>query len=318
MKLDLSFWIGAIGLILTIYSIYLVLRRKKYPGKITLVKENSVGLFNELANNFEDIKIEFKGKPIDKNIIHIKGSFINDGENDLNLNDSEVPVGIYLCDELKWIKAKITKTSSNVNCKAEIENEQKLNFKCGYLKMNEFFQFEALIETYNPKFNSNNIFNYLDPKHRLINTQKIGVTSYLSEKQRQEKQRSVKSYMIYFLLIFMFFFGISAYKTYFTVSTEFEYLHENKLYDATPLTDNTIEIEGIDNDLKQIITVSEFKQKFTPLILKKTYWAQLRESIWFIVFMLLAYLLMIIWDILELRKSRQLSEIIEKGNENQT
>ncbi|PHR47034.1 MAG: hypothetical protein COA32_08920 [Fluviicola sp.] len=312
MNLDISIIIGIIGLVLTAYSIYLFVKKKKYPGKLTLIKENSVGLFNELANTFEEIKIEFKDSPIDKNIIYIKGSLINNGENDLNFNNSEVPVGLHLKENLKWIKSKITKSSENVNCTTEIETDRVLNFKCGYLKINEFFQFEALIETNDSKFDSGNIFDQFDPKHRLINTQRIGITSYLDERQRQKKQSSVKSYLAMLGLMVLLYGGSAAYQTYFDASTKFEYVSEGEKFEVTPLTNNKVEINGIGNDVEKTITINEFKENYKPIIPQKNFWENLVDFIWVFVIMLFFYSLSIIWDFFQLRKSRQLSNIIDK------
>jgi hypothetical protein len=277
-----------------------------------LIKENSVGLFNELANTFEEIKIEFKDSPIDKNIVYVKGSLINNGENDLNLNNSEVPVGLHLNENLKWIKSKITKSSDNVKCTSEIETDRVLNFKCGYLKINEFFQFEALIETNESKFNSGNIFNQINPKHRLINTEKINITSYLDENQRQKKQSSFTTHIIVLVILIAFFFGNSAFKTYFAASTKFEYVSDGKNYKATPLTNNQIEIEGINNDIEKTISITEFKENYDPIIPQKKFWKYFKDTIWLLVSSLFIYSIVAVYEFVELRKSKQLSSVIEK------
>ena len=314
MNLDFSIIIGFFGIVLTIYSIYISVKRKKYPGKLTLIKENTVGLFNELANTFEEIKIEFKDSPIDKNIIYIKGSIINNGENDLNLNNSEVPVGLNLKDNLKWIKSKITKSSDNVRCNTEIQTDGVLNFKCGYLKINEFFQFEALIETSNSKFDSGNIFEQIEPKHRLMNTQKISIISYLDVKERQGKLTFFKGMLILIVLMIPLFIGSAAYKTYFPSKTIFEYVSDGKKFKATPLTDNKIEIDGIDNNLNKKVSITEFNEKYKPTIPNKNFWDYLIDKIWVFVIVIAMMFLLSIFEYILSKESRQLSIMIEKKN----
>lgn len=313
MTFDASLVIGILGLLIGGYSIYLVLRKKKYPGKLTLIKENSVGLFNELANNFPEIKIQFNDSPIDKNIIYIKGSIINNGETDLNFDLAEESVSFNLGEQLKWIKTKITKTSEKLQCASQIsEDLTSLTFKCGILKVNEFFQFEALIETKDEEINSSNIFEMITPNHRLLNTQDIQITSYLNEKQRQKKQTGLRGYLVIIGLILAINFGGAGYKTIFTVSSDFEYMHEENRFQATGLNDCTVEIEGIDSDESEIISVEEFHKNYEPTIPKIGFWDRVLDSIWSLIFMLGIYAILIIWNYVELRKSRQISDIIEK------
>ena len=96
---------------IAIALIFDLIGRKRYPGKLTLVKQSSIGLFNNIAKNFEEISIKYKGEPIKENIIYIEASFLNDGDIDIDGSRDEKSVTLNLKEGLKWIKAEITNRS---------------------------------------------------------------------------------------------------------------------------------------------------------------------------------------------------------------
>ncbi len=60
MHIDLSTFLTILGVILTAIFGFLsidLIKRKKNPGKLTLVKQSTLGLFNNIAKNFDEISI---------------------------------------------------------------------------------------------------------------------------------------------------------------------------------------------------------------------------------------------------------------------
>lgn len=68
MTFDLNFWIGISGVIATfvfgVLSIYLV-KVRRYPGHLTFIQEQIIGLFDSIVKNFPQISITYDTKNID-------------------------------------------------------------------------------------------------------------------------------------------------------------------------------------------------------------------------------------------------------------
>jgi hypothetical protein len=311
MTFNISLLIGFAGLFLTAYSIYLVLKKKKYPGKLTLVKENTVGLFDELANNFEEISIQYENAPIKKNIIYIKGSVVNSGEIDLNLNSSETPVKLDLNKNLNWIKANITKSSDNVKSNIEISSDNELIFNCGILRINEFFQFEALIETNDDKSHSTNIFEKIKPSHRLINTQKIQTTRYLNKREREHKEFNFKHFAVLFSVVLAVTFATIVYSTYVTEKADIQYVKSGVIYEANAHSNGYITIENVKTGNETKIKLEKFNENYRVHISAKSFWQKIKSSFWGILIFTGIYIVGSMVDSLNSRKSKQVSRLIE-------
>ena len=54
--------------ILGSYSIYLVFRTQRYPGRIAFVKETCIGLFDVLVRNLPELSILYEDKPVSENL----------------------------------------------------------------------------------------------------------------------------------------------------------------------------------------------------------------------------------------------------------
>ncbi|MDP1746094.1 MAG: hypothetical protein Q8L90_10980, partial [Bacteroidota bacterium] len=147
--MDLSLILTILGLVATfafgLLSIDLF-KRKKYPGKITFVKQSNISLFNSIVKNFNEISILFDDKPIKENLIYIKGCFINDGDIDIEGSKIEKPISITLPAHYNWVNCKITKTSKDLTCNFHIKEQTVLEFDFGLFRKNEFYQIEALVE----------------------------------------------------------------------------------------------------------------------------------------------------------------------------
>jgi hypothetical protein len=189
--MDFSMILTIIGLLATfgfgILSIDLF-KRKRYPGKVTFVKQSSIGLFDSFVKNFNEISILFENKPINDNLIYIKGCFINDGDIDIEGERVEKPIDLTLPDKYSWVNFKITDTTQNLQSNYEITNDKKVELTFGLFRKGEFIQVEALIEASHEIENDDNIFELLKFNHRISQTQKISVVNLLSANQIKKKK----------------------------------------------------------------------------------------------------------------------------------
>src|SRR5690606_41800255 len=115
--MDTSLLLTIIGLVATFVFGFLsinLFKKKRYPGRITFLKQSSISLFNSIVKNFNEIAILFENKPIKDNLIYIKGYFINDGEIDIEGEKIERPINISIPENYNWINCKITGTSPDL------------------------------------------------------------------------------------------------------------------------------------------------------------------------------------------------------------
>lgn len=102
--MDSSTILGIAGLAATIvlggYSIYLVFRTQKYPGRITFVRESCIGLFDAVVRNLSELSIQYRDAPVGENLVLLKGCLLNTGTKDISPDMVEEPITATLPDGL--------------------------------------------------------------------------------------------------------------------------------------------------------------------------------------------------------------------------
>lgn len=287
-------------------------RRKKNPGKLTLVKQSEVGLFSDIAKNFDEISIQYKNDAIKDNVIYLKASIINDGDIDIEGNKIEKPLTLILNEGLKWIKAKVTAKSPELICRNEINNDMRdLKFICGLIRKKEYFQFEALIETSNTNPKVEEIFNNITVSHRISNTQKVKQISLLSEEQIAKKKKRMKSLTIIFGVYLLIMIATFLIRILFFNYAPIEYKNDDNKYTANTTADKKIELTNIETDYEKIISIEEFqnKEKYLPIIADQTFWEKIENVAFVFALIIFMMILFIGMEYLEMRKSNKLYNI---------
>lgn len=319
--MDTSLLLTIIGLIATFVFGFLsidLFKRKRYPGKVTFVKQSSISLFNSIVKNFNEIAILFENKPIKENLIYIKGCFINDGDIDVEGEKIERPINVTIPENYNWVNCKITDTSPDLKCSYQIKDSKTLQFDFGLFRKNEFYQIEAIIEATEDKEKHDSIFDELKFTHRISQTQKIIVTNLLSENEMKRKKGRIKRNLwvtgLQFLVptivsIILFVFLKSAELHYKEVGANYTIIE----YKATPKRDNTVELANTATGEEKIISIAEFqdKNKYSPFIPSKTIWQRVVESWYVLVVWLIIVIVFVGFDYWELRKSNKIYGILK-------
>jgi len=322
MNLDLSTFLTIIGTIATLVFGFLsidLFKRKKNPGKLIIVKQTAIGLFNNIAKNFDEISIQYKGAPIKENVLYIKAGILNDGDIDIDGKSVEKTLNLSLKDNLKWIKAKVTHSSPELKCKTEIGEEDKsLKFDFGLIRRNEFFQFEALIETNDSSVQAEDIYDNIIISHRIPNTQKVITTSLLSEEQIVRKKKKMKSFGInigaqFLGVVFLFFFQIlyirDAPILYKTI--------DGQEFKVTAKSDESIQLKNNITKEEKIISINEFKtpQKYIPFIPRQTFWQKITATGYIIPVLLIFIIIFIGSEYWELKKAKKYYKLFDIATE---
>ena len=318
--MDTSLLLTIIGLVATFVFGFLsinLFKKKRYPGRITFLKQSSIRLFNSIVKNFNEIAILFENKPIKDNLIYIKGCFINDGEIDIEGEKIERPINISIPENYNWINCKITGTSPDLKCSYEIKDSKNLQFDFGLFRKNEFYQIEAIIEATKDIDKNDNIFDELNFTHRISQTQKIIVTNLLSENEIKRKKGRIKKNLwvtcIQLLIptiisILIFAFLKSAELHYFEIGTNNVRIE----YKATPKRDNTVKLKNTLTGEEKSISINDFqdKSKYTPFIPTKSIWQKVVEGWYVLVLWLIMGIIIVGLDYWELRKSNKIYSIL--------
>lgn len=204
--IDIDKCLSIAGLLATLIFGWLSIglyNRKKYPGRISFVKLAVLNLLNDIANNFKDIKLLHNNNPIRKNLVYIKGAFLNNGDIDIKTLSGECNITLTLPDDYKWVDFAITSHSEDLSCviSQEAQNKEKISFDV--FKKDEFIIFEGLVDT-PQKIESKFFEDIIKFNHRIENTAKISVETILSEKSLKSKsfmRRILGFYLIIGLLL---------------------------------------------------------------------------------------------------------------------
>lgn len=318
--MDTSLLLTIIGLAATFIFGFLsidLFKRKRYPGKVTFVKQYYISLFDNIVKNFNEISILFENIPIKENLIYVKGCFINDGDIDIEGGKIEKPISVTLPKDFKWVSCKITNSSKDLTCNYSIRDNQNLEFDFGLFRRNEFYQIEALIEATHGKAEQASIFDDLVFSHRISQTQKISTTNLLTESQMKKKKGNMKRTVLSTALqMFLPFIVLLVVFVYFK-SSELNY--KSKLngkivrYEAAPKSDGFVELTNISTSEEIRIPISEFqsKSKYIPYIPVKTIWQRILDT-WYVFVMWVTLILVFVGiDYWELRKSNKIYNILK-------
>ena len=308
---------GAIGILATIIFGVLAIKRRHSPGKLVLLKQSTIGLFNNIARNFDEIGIKYKSKPIKENVIYIKASIFNDGDIDIDGAAVEETIRLELKKGLRWIKVKITKTSPGLKCNTQLcQENQKLRFHFGLIRKREFFQFEALVETDDADIGADDIYEHIKISHRIANTQKIKDEELLEGERIVLKKNRMKRFCIGTgLYVLGMILLVLINQLYVKPAPIYYITPDGHTYRANATTDFKVKITNIKSDESRIINLKELQlpSKYMPHIPDLTFWQKIKSTTLIIALVIIVATIMLLLDSLELRKSFKYRKMFMKS-----
>jgi hypothetical protein len=306
-----------VGLILTIlFGIWgiIITIRKRYPGRITFVEENAIGLFNSIIKSFSEIKIQYNDLPISEQMIYLKASFINTGNIDLSTKDNTHKLKIELPNDYKWINCKITGQSKDIVCNLSNTNGD-LIFDFDLLRKNEFIQFEAFAEIKNTDRPASTFRKSLSFSHRIPNTAKVDKQLYLDEEQIKEKRYEFKKYLVFATVFLLMIVGITTYN-YIKKSSDLEYKYQSNgkeyIVKISTLGLDKIKIEDSNKNFEKAMSIEEFNSQtdLKAFIVAPTLWGHFKKLAFFLLYVAL-YLFFMITEYRAIYKDKKIKNIIE-------
>ena len=320
MKMDLSLILGIIGTIATIVFGFLsidLFKRKRYPGKITYVKHSLIDLLNNVANNFNEIELLHKNQPINKNLIYIKGVFLNSGDIDLNGKSIEKDLSIELPVGCKWLDVKSTAASKGLTASVVVnsDDDKVASVKFDLFRKNEFVQFEGLIESESKDISSDIIDSDMQFSHRIENTSHVDKKNFLTEKEIKRKKKSA---ILYFSGAFLFLFLFIATNVFNLFGTKKENVFFEKMNSKTGVfysiekSGDTIYLSAKNEGKDETLKISDFNKKYCASDYRLSFWQKFKEYYWMICIQLGFLLIIGLSEIMEIVKARKLMKILNK------
>jgi len=150
--LDFSIILAIIGLLLSLFfgvlSIYLAVKKPRYPGKILVAEIDSENLINRLIYQIQNISIKYENIQIANNNLILKTfRIINIGDKDITSHMVEKPIKLTFPNKSKLLAINYYSTAEHkLSIKLISEKEASFHIKKSFRRNEEFF-IQALIET---------------------------------------------------------------------------------------------------------------------------------------------------------------------------
>lgn len=279
MTFDINFWLGFLGFLATIIfgilSIYLV-KSKKYPGGLTFISEETIGLFDSIIKNFPQIAITYNDKNINQQIVLLKGFIVNTGSIDIKDDLVEENLKLKLPTNFKWLNVKIVDSTKGSKASTTIAAENELIFHLGLFRKNEFLRFEALADV--PQSTENKasatiiLTEELKFEHRIADTDKVEIRPMDLELPNLKNKLYKKILMPAVLMIYLI--GLTFLINQKGILSEFQYiLKEGNVIITTkalPHFENkTVELKRVDGADYKTIPLKEFNEKLQRTEIKE-------------------------------------------------
>ena len=266
--MDLSLLFGLLGIIATVFfGIWgiIVIFKSRYPGRITFVREECISLFRDIVKNMPDLSISHKNQPVKENLILLKGYFLNSGTKDITDLMIKEDLAACLPKDFRWVEVRIVDTSENVEARPKIDNDNRLSFKLGLFRRNEFIKFEALAEVpvkggkLSP---SERLSKEIQFTHRIADTRVVETKSLDDEVELRSALRGISLPILMLIFISLTFFisiwkGTSA-KINFLLTDSKGQLIEVKVRQNLS---GKIIVNQVDGDFKDVYSAEAFFSK---------------------------------------------------------
>jgi hypothetical protein len=307
----ISGWIiGIIGLIIGVIQLYEMYKKKRYPGKIVLAKQGIFSLFDSIVKNFPTIAIQYKNTPIEDTLIYFKASLVNIGDIDIKEAMIDLPITLELPEGLIWAEAKSTKKSENLTCKIDIQNGKKLIFNISLFKIDEFIEFDALIQL--ADISQRYEIDNMKISHRIADTQEIEKTNI----SILESKKNVW-YDVILIGIFLIFNTFALFNTSSSVGVIYYQNPKGVLYDVSIINQDSVKLRNIKNQEYKIIPIEilQNEKQFKIISDKESNRGFITILILFIINLLsLSFLLIIKYILFMIRqKKNRLYKILESN-----
>lgn len=195
---------GIIATIVVAVFIYLLQKKKHYPGEMRFSILELWKVMWTTKTNYKDLSLNYHGYSIKEDLSYVKIVLYNDKSFDYSNYDKDNPVQIILPNNCKWIDAKIVNCSEQIQTEVYVneDNKQELDLVFKLLKENEFIEIDGLIESSNG-VRLNDFQDVIEIEHRISNVDKVKKTRILNQTEINKSKSYIRFSGIMFVAIIM-------------------------------------------------------------------------------------------------------------------
>ncbi len=180
---------------------YFIAKWQMKRNKIVHFSINSYDIGKGLSDEFPEFKLHFAGEALAKNVMVLKGGFMNTGRNDINGLKGENDIKMILPEECKLRSVKVKPSTEDLIVNTSNSGKNVINFGINeILKPNEYFKYTAIIET---SKDINKITEKTSFQHRILNTDKIKDV-HIGECTKLRRDIFVRAIRVLYILVFIF------------------------------------------------------------------------------------------------------------------
>jgi len=280
-----TFW-SVLGIAATIifgvWTLYYSVVSRRYPGRITFVREACIGLFDAIVRNFPEITILYENNPVGKNLVLLKGAFVNSGTKDIAAEMVARQLTIVLPPDYSWLTARVVAASQDATPSiSPSADRSKLNFDLGLFRCGEYLRFEALAEVPNTGTNGraepeNSLKSAISFSHRIADTRKVESTELSSIDPLRSRLRVLTVAMMAFQAVAgAALVGYSIWHEQPMLEGKLEFAYSaspqrTELVNLTPQNNGMLRLEGVNDKFEAILPVERFfyASQWKPVIVK--------------------------------------------------
>ena len=326
-RMTISTILAVVGVIVTVFfggwGVYVVIKRR-YPGRIVLIKEASLGLFDSVVKNLPELSIRYRDVPVSEGLVLFKGALINNGAKDITLEMVEEELAVNLPEGFKWLTAKVVSVSPKVEAQLRV-SAQRITFETGMFRSGEHIRFEALAEVPVSKGTTpkgaapmgKQLEEALRVTHRIADTQKVEMVEVSATPQSGKRLRALKI-LTGGCLAVMVAYGVSFYVKGWPAAVNFLMpVEDEKTVEVSivPKSDGTLAVRGVREGYRESIEAPDFFQK-DGLIARVVQKPGAKYQFVLLIFAYLAFP-SVLWIMyyLEERKMRRFRKLLSAGEE---
>jgi len=147
LGLSIEFWLATVITIIVSAAGVLVTIRKRPSGQIAVGFTLVFELVSQIAHEFSNLRITYKGDDIHSKITLVSGRIINTGDIDVGRSIVTHYPSIRLKNGAEWKEFELGKTNEGIDPEVEAVSESEVRVRWGLLKPGESIPFSSLIKT---------------------------------------------------------------------------------------------------------------------------------------------------------------------------
>ena len=136
---------GILSVLFYIYPPTYLIRRNRYPARITFVEHICLDLFDSIVLNIPGLRLTYNDQEVGEDIVLLNGYLVNTGWKDITQGMVEECLSLVLPTDYKWLKTVASSPYTEVSAELA-SDDHELVFHTGLFRQEEYIEFTALVQ----------------------------------------------------------------------------------------------------------------------------------------------------------------------------